>query len=75
MRCGGHFILNAWENCRVLHMTSCSVEKVALAVICRIDCRVAREETEGPIGGRQRLQVGCGSQTRSVVAMEMENCG
>lgn len=56
-------------------MTSCSVEKVALAVICRIDCRVAREETEGPIGGRQRLQVGCGSQTRSVVAMEMENCG
>lgn len=57
-------------------MTSCSFEKVALAVICRIVCRVAREETEGPIGGRQRLQVGYGgSQTRSVVAMEMGNCG
>lgn len=42
-------------------------KKGALAVTCRIDCRVAREETEEPVGGSQRLQVGHGgSQTRSL---------
>lgn len=74
--CGLFYFKFLGNCCRVLFPTSWSFEKVDLAVICRIDCRVAREETEGPIGGRQRLQAGYGvCQTRSVVAVEMENCG